>query len=93
VVAKSDNSIIVRCGDSPRIKDVRASDGLFEMVAEAKKEEGVAEFQLKSVFYNGIAQPDKTGKPLDAPMSPFIQWLHAQYDKVLMETALRECTR
>ncbi|KAK3053427.1 hypothetical protein LTR09_005596 [Extremus antarcticus] len=93
VLAKSENSIIVRCGDSPRTQTVRESDGLFEMVAEIKKEEGVAEFQLKSVFYNGIAQPDKEGGKLDEPMGPWTQWAHAQYDKVLMETAIRECMR
>lgn len=81
VVAKSENSIIVRCGDSPRIKETRASDGLFEMVAEVKKDEEVAEFQLKSVFYNGVAQPDQE-KKLDEPMGPWVYWAHAQYDKV-----------
>ncbi|KAK5174073.1 uncharacterized protein LTR77_001153 [Saxophila tyrrhenica] len=93
VLAKSENSIIVRCGDSPRIQTVRESDGLFEMVAEVKKEEGVAEFQLKSVFYNGIAQPDKEGGKLDEPMGPWTQWAHAQYSKIFMETAIRRCMR
>ncbi|KAH9817787.1 hypothetical protein Tdes44962_MAKER05497 [Teratosphaeria destructans] len=88
VVSKTPTSIIVRCGDSPRKLDVRESDGLFEMLAEVKKDEGVAEFGLKSVFYNGLAQPDNEGSS-GGPMSPWIQWLHAQYDKVLMETALR----
>lgn len=94
VVSKTPTSIIVRCGDSPRIQDVRASDGLFEMQAEIKKDEGVAEFGLKSIFYNGLgAQPDKDGKPPAPPMSSTIQWLHQQYDKVLMETAITNCTR
>ncbi|KAF2172487.1 hypothetical protein M409DRAFT_50178 [Zasmidium cellare ATCC 36951] len=93
VVSKTPTSIIVRCGDSPRIQDVRASDGLFEMQAEIKKDEGVAEFGLKSIFYNGLAQPDKEGKPPAAPMSTWIQWLHQQYDKVLMETAITNCTK
>lgn len=57
VVAKSPESIIVRCGDSPRNKDVRESDGLFEMQAEIKKDEGVAEFGLKSVFYVSTYKP------------------------------------
>jgi hypothetical protein len=59
------------------------------MTAEVKEKEGIAEFGLKSVFYNGLAQPDEEGKPLSPPMSSWIQWLHAQYDKILMETALR----
>jgi hypothetical protein len=119
VVAKNPTSIIVRCGDSPRNQDVRGSDGLFEMQAEIKKDEGVAEFGLKSVFYvsgststwlvtaslskhaddmltwtqNGLAQPDKEGKPPAPPMDAWIQWLHQQYTKVLMETAVSNCTR
>ena len=92
VVAKTSNSIIVRCGDSPRKVDVMDSDGLFEMFVDVKQDEGVAEFGLKSVFYNGLAVPDTVvnGRGIGKePMSPWIQWLHAQYDKVLMETALR----
>ncbi|EMC93414.1 hypothetical protein BAUCODRAFT_76213 [Baudoinia panamericana UAMH 10762] len=89
VVSKTPTSIIVRAGDTPRRLEVRESDGLFEMLAEVKEKEGVAEFGLKSVFYNGLAAPDKEGKPPGPPMSPWIQWLHAQYDKLLMETALR----
>lgn len=88
VVAKSPESIIVRCGDSPRLQDVRSSDGLFEMTAEIKKDEGVAEFGLKSVFYNGLG----SDKEASGPMPAHIQWLHQQYDKVLMETALTNCT-
>ena len=93
VLAKTDSSIIVRCGDSPRISEVRDSDGLFEMTADVKQEEGVVEFGLKSVFYNGLAQPDKEGKKLEEPMGPWIKWMHAQYDKVLMESAIRNCMR
>ena len=66
---------------------------MFEMTAEVNEEEKVVEFGLKSVFYSGTAQPDKEGKKGDAPMSPWIQWLHAQYGKVLMETAIRKCMR
>ncbi|KAK5111055.1 hypothetical protein LTR62_005430 [Meristemomyces frigidus] len=87
VVARTPNSIIVRCGDSPRKLEVRDSDGLFEMTAEVKEAEQVVEFGLKSVFYNGLA--DKATEGQQGPMSPWIQWLHGQYDKLLMETALR----
>lgn len=73
----------MRCGASPRDKEVRASDGLFEMKAEVKPEEGVAEFQLKSCFYQGL------GKAEGRPMPPFIEFLHRQYAKLLMETAVR----
>lgn len=93
VVSKNENSIIVRAGDTPRKMEVRDSDGLFEMLADVRKEEGVVEFGLKSVFYNGIAQPDRDGGKMQDPMGPWIQWLHTLYDKVLMETAIRRCMR
>ncbi|KAK0286261.1 hypothetical protein LTR91_017527 [Friedmanniomyces endolithicus] len=91
VVSRTPSSIIVRCGDSPRKMEVRESDGLFEMVVEVKEREGIAEFGLKSVFYNGLAMPgpDKDGKMPPEPMGPWVQWLHGQYDKLLMETSLR----
>lgn len=76
---------------------IRESDGLFEMTAEVKEDEGVVEFGLKSVFYNGAAkaQPDKdvgpgTGK---GPMPSWMQMLHRLYDKFLMETAIQNCMR
>lgn len=93
VVSKTPESIIVRCGDSPRVQDVRESDGLFEMSAVIRKDEGVAVLGLKSLFYNGLAQPDQTGTPGSGPMGTWIQWLHQQYDKVLMETALKNITQ
>jgi len=93
VVSKTPESIMVRCGDSPRILEPRASDGLFEMVAEIKKDEGVAQFKLKSVFYNGLGERDETGNG-QGPMPWHVQWLHAQYGKVMMETSLRKmCMR
>jgi hypothetical protein len=92
VMAKTDESIIVRCGDSPRVQDVRESDGLFEMTAEVLQEEGMVEFGLKSVFYNGLAKPDKEGK-IEPPMNALVLWLHQAYDKVLMETAIKQCMR
>lgn len=88
VLSKTPNSIIIRGGDSPRIRDPRESDGFFEVTAEIKKDEGVAEFGMKSVFFNALAKQDKHGKPPAPPMPMSIQWLHQQYDKVLMETAL-----
>nr|POF26083.1 hypothetical protein CFP56_22231 [Quercus suber] len=92
VVAKNASSIIVRCGDSPRITEVRASDGLFEMSAEIKREEGVVEFGLKSVFYNGLGKK-RESEDESGPMDGKTQWLHKQYDKVLMESAVVNCTK
>jgi hypothetical protein len=91
VVSKTPESVMVRCGASPRERDVRESDGLFEMTAVVKEDEGVAEFGLKSVFYNGL-KGHESGSGA-GPMPGHVQWLHQQYDKVLMESAIRNVTK
>ncbi|KAL2813477.1 hypothetical protein BDW59DRAFT_31095 [Aspergillus cavernicola] len=87
VVEKTPERIVVRCGDSPRRQGVRASDGLFEISAVVKPDEGVAEFGLKSCFYQGL------GKAEGEPMPPHIVWLHQQYTKLMAETALGKVLR
>ncbi|RLM01925.1 hypothetical protein CFD26_108227 [Aspergillus turcosus] len=87
VVEKTPDRIVVRCGGSPRVQDVRPSDGLFEMSVQVKPDEGVAEFGLKSVFFQGL------GKAEGQPMPPHIEWLHRQYSKLWMETAIRNVLR
>lgn len=90
VLEKTEDRIVVRCGDSPRIREVRPSDGLFEMGAVIKNEEGVAEFTLKSCFYQGLGKSDSDSGPLSQPM----EWLHRQYTKLWMESAvLKKCVR
>jgi hypothetical protein len=87
VIEHTDDRIVVRCGDSPLKTGVRPSDGLFEMAVAVKPDEGVAEFQLKSVLYQGL------GKAQDSPMPWHIEWLHRQYAKLWMESAVRNVTR
>ncbi|KAJ5432141.1 uncharacterized protein N7458_011297 [Penicillium daleae] len=88
VVEKTDEKIVVRCGASPREQGVRPSDGLFEIGAVVKQDKGEAEFTLKSCFYQGL------GKAEAAPMGPVMVWLHQQYTKLWMETAiLKNCIR
>jgi len=82
VVEKTPETIIVRCGDSPLKTGVRPSDGLFEMGVKINKEEGFAEFRLKSVFYNGV------GKTTEAPMPKHVEFAHRLYTKLWMETAI-----
>ncbi|KAL0576425.1 hypothetical protein V5O48_005561 [Marasmius crinis-equi] len=81
VIERTPNSIVFRCGDSPH-NDNREMDGVFELAAEVKREEGVAEFHLRTVGWVGAAKSDKP------PMDPVVQWLHQQYDKLWMETGL-----
>ena len=82
VVSKTPDSIVVRCGDSPLKTDVRDSDGLFEMGVSINKEEGVAEFRLKSVIYKGL------GTATGPPMPPHVEFAHRLYTKLWMETAV-----
>lgn len=72
----------------PANKASAPSDGLFEIGAVVKQDEGEAEFTLKSCFYQGL------GKAEAAPMGPVMVWLHQQYTKLWMETAiLKNCIR
>lgn len=87
MVEKTADRIVVRCGDSPRKQGVRESDGLFEMSAVVKPDEGVAEFGLKSCFFQG------SGKAEAPPMPPHIVWLHKQYTKLWAETAIQNVLR
>lgn len=68
------------------MKEVRDSDGLFEMGVEIKRDEGVAEFSLKSVFFQGKGKADKK------PMPEYVEFLHRLYTKVWMETAVGNVT-
>jgi hypothetical protein len=83
VVSKTPSSIIVRCGDSPLKTGVRDSDGLFEMGVKINREEGVAEFRLKSVFYKGL------GTATAPPMPSHVEFAHRLYTKLWMESAVR----
>ena len=82
VVSKTPEAIVVRCGDSPLKTGVRDTDGLFEMGVNINKEEGVAEFRLKSVFYKGLGKSDSK------PMPDHIEFAHRLYTKLWMETAM-----
>jgi hypothetical protein len=83
VLEKTPETICVRAGDSPLKRDVRPSDGLFEMSARVKGD--AIEFGLKSVFFQGL------GKPEGKPMTPWVEVAHRLYTKVLMETAIWNC--
>jgi hypothetical protein len=84
VISHTPTSISVRCGDSPRNSGVRASDGVFELTAIVKESEGVAEFGLKSVFFQG------EGKSAGNMIPGHIAFAHRLYTKLWMESALRK---
>jgi hypothetical protein len=52
------------------------------MGVNINKEEGVAEFRLKSVFYKGLGKADSK------PMPNHIEFAHRLYTKLWMETAM-----
>ena len=83
VVSHTPESVVVRCGDSPRVQQPRPSDGVFEMVALQHPELGEVEFQLKSVFFNSETASAQHGVPWH------IEFAHRWYTKVLMESAVR----
>ncbi|KAJ7682886.1 hypothetical protein B0H17DRAFT_1138115 [Mycena rosella] len=84
VISRTPSSIAVRSGDSPRNSGVRASDGVFEMTAVVNEAEGVAEFGLKSVFFQGEGKGDGSSIP------SHIAFAHRLYTKLWMESALRK---
>lgn len=79
--------MLFRCGDSPsKSPDKgRLSDGLFALTAEADFDKGFAEFRLKSIFFQGEGEV-----PHKAPglAEKTIKWLHQQYTKLMMESAM-----
>lgn len=92
VLNKTANSIILRAGDTPRNQDIREFDGLVELTADVREEEGVVEFGMKSVFYNGVAVEDQQYKNFEQT-TRWIKPLHDKYDKILVESAIRNCLR
>jgi hypothetical protein len=84
-VTGEEGRIVVRCGDSPLNRNVRPSDGLFEMSVKIDREKGEAVFGLKSVLFQGL------GKAKGKPMPAHIEFLHRVYTKLWMETAVANC--
>ncbi|KAF2205366.1 hypothetical protein GQ43DRAFT_407586 [Delitschia confertaspora ATCC 74209] len=85
VVDRSDDRVVVRCGDSPLNTAQRPGDGLFSMEVTEDEEAQTATFHLKSVFVDTTPE-GKNAQPL-----PWhFQFLHRAYTKLLMETAVRK---
>ncbi len=56
------------------------------MSAKVNEAEGVVEFGLKSVFYNGVERAES------GPMPSHVEFAHRLYTKLWMETAVRNTT-
>lgn len=85
VVEKTPTAITVRCGDSPRNKDLRPSDGLFVIGAVVDKEKGEVELTLKSLLFTSVGKIEGTEGPMPGWMVPLHQW----YARLWSETGSR----
>ncbi|GFF56720.1 hypothetical protein IFM46972_10589 [Aspergillus udagawae] len=63
----------------------RDMENLAEITTDIDMDQGVAEFRLKNIFYNGV---ERTSKDL---FPPPIVWLHFQYCKLLVEAGVSHC--
>jgi hypothetical protein len=77
------DQVVIRCGDSPLNQEPRPSDGLFTI--EVNKDDQVATFRLKSIFFNSTPEGSKGGK-----LPEWFYFLHREYAKLWMETSVRK---
>lgn len=87
MLRKSNDAILIRGGDKVSKAELRPMDGLIELSARLKPEEGHVEFGFKSLFFQGL------GKSSRIPMPGFVVWLHEQYAKALLESGVRHVLR
>lgn len=87
MVEKTPTSITVRCGDSPRNKGPRDSDGLFVFTAYADRDRGLVELGLKSVFFNSARKLE--GVEARPPVGFLMEELHTWYSRLWMVTGYR----
>ncbi|KAJ5723823.1 hypothetical protein N7488_001858 [Penicillium malachiteum] len=87
VCEKTPEFIVVRGGDTEIRDGLKNLDAFLELSSAIKKEEGVVEFGLRSVFFTGT---DATGTPA---LPGFAVWLHLQYAKLLLVTGTANVCR
>ncbi|GFF60216.1 hypothetical protein IFM51744_10223 [Aspergillus udagawae] len=87
VVGKTPRSIVLWGAHSPSENPgvPRDMENLAEITTDIDMDQGVAEFRLKNIFYNGV---ERTSKDL---FPPPIVWLHFQYCKLLVEAGVSHC--
>lgn len=86
VVEKTNTSITVRCGDSPRKQELRPSDGLFVIGAVVDEARGEVELTLKSCLFSSQGKVDG----IKGPMPPWMEELHQWYARIWSETGSRK---
>ncbi|KEY79726.1 hypothetical protein BA78_7872 [Aspergillus fumigatus] len=87
VVGKTPRSVVLWGAHSPSENPgvPRDMENLAEITTDIDMDEGMAEFRLKNIFYNG---KERTSKDL---FPPPIVWLHFQYCKLLVEAGVSHC--
>ncbi|KAH2017759.1 hypothetical protein KXV45_004716 [Aspergillus fumigatus] len=87
VVGKTPRSVVLWGAHSPSENPgvPRDMENLAEITTDIDIDEGMAEFRLKNIFYNG---KERTSKDL---FPPPIVWLHFQYCKLLVEAGVSHC--
>ncbi|KAK3186410.1 hypothetical protein K4F52_004711 [Lecanicillium sp. MT-2017a] len=86
VVEKTNTSITVRCGDSPRKQEPRPSDGLFVIGAVVDEARGEVELTLKSCLFSSQGKVDG----IKGPMPTWMEELHQWYARIWSETGSRK---
>ncbi|OGM48991.1 hypothetical protein ABOM_003142 [Aspergillus bombycis] len=87
VVDRSSESILIRAGDKTSNKGLRPLDALIEVGSHIDKENNVAVFEFKSLFFQGI------GTTSNLPMPGPIVWLHELYAKILLKSGVQHVLR
>lgn len=83
MLERLDGSILIRGGDKTSHRGLRPLDGLIELTARIDRENNVAEFGFKSLFFQG------TEATRNFPMPGPIVWLHEQYAKALLASGVQ----
>ncbi|KNG90618.1 hypothetical protein ANOM_001320 [Aspergillus nomiae NRRL 13137] len=87
VVNRSNESILIRAGDKTSNKGLRPLDALIEVGSHIDRENNVAVFEFKSLFFQGI------GTTSNPPMPGPIVWLHELYAKILLKSGVQHVLR
>ncbi|RAH84650.1 hypothetical protein BO86DRAFT_228186 [Aspergillus japonicus CBS 114.51] len=83
VIDRSSTSILIRGGDKTCNRGLRPLDALIEVAARVDKENHVAEFGFKSLFFQGAGRTDRL------PMPGAVVWLHELYAKILLKSGVQ----
>lgn len=83
VIDRSKESILIRGGDKTSNRGLRPLDGLIEVTVHIDREQDVAKFGFKSLFFQGA------GTTNQLPMPGLVVWLHEQYAKALLRSGVQ----